>query len=171
MLFPRTYNVLENSFNLASIVSKGISERKKVLRSMSKNFHETFGGEEIPLPSERSTGLVFAAVALIVAVFWRSDGTVLLVSGICAGAFLVVSLLIPKILRPLNVAWFGLGLILNRIVSPVVMFILFAIVIVPFGLVMQLVYDPLRKQLSEDHETLWMDKKAEDAPGSMLNQF
>ena len=138
---------------------------------MKKNFHETFAGDEIPLPSERSTGLVFAAVALIVAFFWRSNGTVVLVSGLCAGAFLTVSLLIPKVLRPLNIAWFGLGLFLNRIVSPIVMFIMFAVVIVPFGLVMQLRYDPLHKRRPEKQETLWKDKKDEDTQGSMINQF
>ena len=138
---------------------------------MTKNFHEAFGGESVPLPSERSTGLVFATVALIVALIWRSNDTVLLVSGVCAGAFLFVSLAIPKVLRPLNIAWFRLGMLLNRIVSPVVMFVLFAFVILPFGLVMQLFYDPLRKQRPDDHETVWVDKTAEGPPGSMINQF
>ena len=47
---------------------------------MNKRFHEKFTVDEVPLPSERSTGLVFTAVALIVAFFWRSSAIVLFVS-------------------------------------------------------------------------------------------
>ena len=41
--------------------------------TMAKNFHEHFERPELPLPPDRSTGLVFTAVALIVAYFWRTD--------------------------------------------------------------------------------------------------
>ena len=43
---------------------------------MSSNFHESYAGSEIKPPSERSTGLLFAAVAVIVAVLWRNSPTV-----------------------------------------------------------------------------------------------
>ena len=40
------------------------------------NFHESYTQSEIKPPSERSTGLVFGAVAVLVAVLWRSDAIV-----------------------------------------------------------------------------------------------
>ena len=40
---------------------------------MAKNFHENYAAGEIELPSERSTGLVFGAVAAIVALIWRNS--------------------------------------------------------------------------------------------------
>src|SRR5262245_45958403 len=43
---------------------------------MPTNFHESYAGGEIKPPSERSTGLVFAAMAAIVAVLWRHSPTV-----------------------------------------------------------------------------------------------
>ena len=49
-------------------------------RVMRKNFHESFAGGEGKGPSERATGLVCAAVALIVAVLWRNNLTVLWVA-------------------------------------------------------------------------------------------
>ena len=43
---------------------------------MSRNFHDSYAASEIKPPSERSTGLVFAAVAVIFAVLWRNSPTV-----------------------------------------------------------------------------------------------
>ena len=138
---------------------------------MSKNFHEQFGHEELPLPSDRSTGLVFAAVAAIVAWFWRADQTVMMVAlGIAAG-FVAVSLTVPSILRPLNIAWMKFALLLNKIMSPIIMLILFLITMVPFGLVMQLRYDPLRKQRKADDKSYWIERKRDGPTSSMTNQF
>lgn len=138
---------------------------------MAGNFHERYSAaEEVPLPSERSTGLVFAAVALIVAYFWRANSTVLIPALAVAAAFVATSLLAPHLLKPLNVAWFRLALLLNKIVSPIVMFVLFLIAIVPFGLVMQLRADPLRKRRS-GATSYWIDKKTDSVPTSMTNQF
>jgi hypothetical protein len=138
---------------------------------MSRNFHEGLAEGEVPLPSERSTGLVFAAVALIVAYFWRTNGTVLIVALGLATALVGVSLAAPALLKPLNVAWFRFGLLLNKIVSPVVMLALFAIVIVPFGLVMQLRADPLRKRRRPDARSYWIERDETTPKSSMANQF
>lgn len=138
---------------------------------MSRNFHESRAEGHVPLPSARSTGLVFAAVALIVAYFWRTHGTVLVVALGLAVALAGVSLLRPSLLEPLNVAWFKFGLLLNKIVSPVVMLVLFAIVIVPFGLVMQLRADPLRKRRRPDAKSYWIERDDSTPKSSMANQF
>jgi hypothetical protein len=52
-------------------------------------------------------------------------------------AFVVVALVRPGLLGPLNRLWFKLGMLLHRIVSPVVMGVLFYLVITPFALVMR----------------------------------
>jgi hypothetical protein len=139
---------------------------------MAKNFHESFGAAEIKLPSDRSTGLVFAGVALIVAALWRNDETVLLVSLGIAGVLVVTSLLVPTLLRPLNILWFRFGMLLHRVVNPLVMFIIFAFVFLPGGLLMRLWHDPLRSRRAPDGASYWIDRKAEKtAPQSMTNQF
>lgn len=138
---------------------------------MSRNFHESLAENPVALPSERSTGLVFAAVALIVAYLWRANATVVLVALGLAVALAGVSLISPSLLRPLNVAWFKFGLLLNKIVSPVVMLALFAVVIVPFGLVMQLRADPLRKRRKPDAKSYWIERDDSTPKSSMANQF
>lgn len=137
---------------------------------MTKNFHEQFSSDVRP-PSDRSTGLVFAAVALILAVVVRHDWRVAGAAAMAAAVLVAISLLAPRLLHPLNVAWFGLALLLNRIVSPIVMLTLFAVTIVPFGLVMQMRYDPLRKRRQAAAESYWIERKRSATPSSMVNQF
>ncbi|MEE9586920.1 MAG: hypothetical protein V3V97_02720 [Hyphomicrobiaceae bacterium] len=139
---------------------------------MKQNFHEHFLHEEVPPPSERATGLVFVAVALIVGVVFRNQpavwGTALAVAAILA----VVSFVAPAILTPLNLVWFRFSLLLNKVVSPVVMFALFSLVMVPFGLVMQLVRDPLIKSPAKGTPSYWKVREQEpEQQGSMTNQF
>jgi hypothetical protein len=138
---------------------------------MAKNFHEQYVADAGPLPSERSTGLVFTAVAVIVAYLWRSSPTVLATALLAAGGLLAVSLLAPYLLKPLNVAWFRLALLLNKIVSPLVMLAVFALAIVPFGLVMQLRRDPLRKHRRGDAASYWIERDQDGPVNNMANQF
>ena len=138
---------------------------------MSKNFHERFAEAPVALPSERSTGLVFAAVAAIVAVLYRSDPVVLTVALAAAALFAAVSLLVPRMLRPLNIAWFRFALLLGKIMNPIVMLVLFAITIVPFGLAMQLRHDPLRRRRRREAKSYWINRDNRGPPANMANQF
>lgn len=137
---------------------------------MGKNFHEHYERPELPLPPDRSTGLVFAAVALIVAWLWRADSTILYVSLAIAGALVAVSLFVPILLRPLNIVWMRFALLLSKVMNPIVMLLLFLVAIVPAGLIMQTRYDPLRRKRKPGAATYWIERKR-DANASMINQF
>lgn len=136
---------------------------------MSKNFHERYEQHELPLPPDRSTGLVFTVVALVVAYLWRADPTVLRVALGTAAVLCAVSLLAPILLRPLNIVWMKFALILSKVMNPIVMGVLFLIAIVPAGLIMQLVRDPLRKR-KPTGDTHWI-KREDSVPSAMTNQF
>lgn len=137
---------------------------------MSGNFHEQFSESATSLPSERSTGLVFAVVCALIAGFWVQNTVVFLFAGIAALFFVIVSLLWPRCLRPLNVAWMALARILSKIVNPIVMLILFVVLIVPAGLVMRLRYDPLKRKIGRSGNSYWVHCKRETNT-SMINQF
>ena len=139
---------------------------------MNRNFHELFSQGEVNPPSERATGLVFAAVATIVAVAWRDSPTVMWVAATIAALLLAASFLSPSLLRPLNLVWFQIGMLLHRIVNPLVMFVIFAVIFVPAGLLMRIWYDPLRSKRSNGTTTYWIDREGcGPAVGSMTNQF
>jgi len=134
------------------------------------NFHERFEREELPLPSDRSSGLVFTCVALVVAYLWRANGTAMWAAIAIAAGLLGISLLTPGFLRPLNIAWMRFAALLSRVMNPIVMLVLFAIAIVPAGLLMQLMRDPLRKRRNGNEMTYWIEREQSER-SSMINQF
>ena len=139
---------------------------------MRFNFHESYAGGVVKPPSERSTGLTFAAVAVIVAVLWRDSPTIPWVALGVAVILAAVSLIAPGLLKPVNILWFRLGLLLHRIVNPIVMFAVFALVFVPGGAIMRLWRDPLRSKRTTGESTYWIEREASaGSEGSMTNQF
>jgi hypothetical protein len=114
---------------------------------MTSSFHENFERPELALPPDRSTGVVFVVVALMVAYFWRSNALVLTIALGLALALAIVSFTVPLLLRPLNIVWMRFSVLLSRIMNPIVMLVLFALAIVPAGLIMQLMRDPLRRRV------------------------
>jgi len=139
---------------------------------MARNFHEGLRPSEIRPPSERSTGLVFAAVALLLAAIWRHHLAWAVSALVCAAVLAAFAFLAPQVLRPLNMLWFRFGLLLHKIVNPVVMLALFAIVFVPAGALMRLWHDPLRSRRKADEPSYWIERtEMERQEASMTNQF
>jgi hypothetical protein len=114
---------------------------------------------------------VFAAVALIAAYLWRAHWAVVFGSLGFAIALAGISLAAPMLLRPFNSIWFRFGLLLSKIVKPLVMSVIFAIVIVPCGIIMQLRSDPLRKRRQPDAESYWIECGQRTRTSNMAHQF
>jgi hypothetical protein len=127
------------------------------------------------LPSERTFGFVFTGIFLIVAGYlWLYDGKPVAIQAflVLAAAFLAFTLFMPIALRPLNKAWYKLGLLMGRVVSPIVLGILFFILITPIAIVMRLAgRDPLRLR-KQDVQSHWIDRAPPGpAPTSFKDQF
>ena len=138
-------------------------------------FHEDFSREgEVKAGSERALGIVFSAVFAIVGLLPLWDGgRVRVWALVVAGVFLVLALAVPASLKPLNRAWFRLGMLLNRVVSPVVMGFLFYLTVTPIALVMRLAgKDPLRLSFDRGSDSYWIVRDPPGpAPDTMQNQF
>jgi hypothetical protein len=137
--------------------------------------HESFERhEEVHGSSNRALGFVFGAVFLIIAVFpWFFGGGLRLWSLIVCGAFVGVALIAPGLLTPLNRAWTRLGLVLHKIVSPLVLGFMFYIVITPMGVVMRwLGKDPLRLRFDRGSTTYWLERNPPGPkPDTLSDQF
>jgi hypothetical protein len=138
---------------------------------MSKNFHEHYDLPEEALPSDRSIGFLFAAVAVIIAYVRRHEPAVAYSALGVAGILVGVSLIRPIALRPLNIVWMKIAQLMNRIVSPIIMGLLFVVVIVPAGFIMQMFRDPLRKRRKGSEASYWIEYEKRQTPPSMINQF
>jgi Saxitoxin biosynthesis operon protein SxtJ len=135
---------------------------------------EHSGHHEAKVESERSFGVVFSIVfAIIGAVPLLRGGELRLWALLVAAVFLGLGLLAPGILRPLNILWFRFGLLLGRIIAPVVISLLFFIAVTPTALIMRLLgKDVLSLRFDRTAKSYWIGRSKTGNPmGSMKNQF
>jgi hypothetical protein len=124
--------------------------------------------------SERGFGLVFSAVFLIIFLIPLIGHGVLHYWALAiAVIFAVIAFVAPRILKPLNTAWFKFGMLLGAIIAPLVMMIIFFLVVTPIGLLMRLFgKDSLRLKRSGNENSYWIKRvRDENNPSSMKNQF
>lgn len=128
---------------------------------------------EVEMGSERSFGIVFAVVFAIIA-FWPvlfHGGSVRLWALAVAAVFLVVAFAAPQVLKPLNRLWFLFGLLLSKIISPIVMGIIFFVTVTPIGLIRRMKNpDPLNQAFDADAPSYWITRDA-SAQTTMKKQF
>jgi len=139
--------------------------------------HESLTSEEVVKPpSEKSFGITFAVVFGLIAawLYWRKHVPIWpVVTGGAAVFFLAAGFLTPKLLRPLNLVWLKLGLLLHKIVNPIVMGLLFFVVFTPMGFIMRLAgKDPLKLKRDSAASTYWSPREPSSGiEPSMKNQF
>jgi len=142
---------------------------------MANQTHESYSRQEdTVLGSDRSFGLVMAAALSLLALinFWRV-GHAWPWTGASAAAFFVSACLFPAALRPLNWIWFQFGLLLHKVVNPIVMALVFFGTVLPTGLIMRaLGKNPLRLEWQRDANSYWIERRPPGpAPESMKDQF
>lgn len=139
------------------------------------SFHESLRREEaVQGPSDRSFGLTFAVVfALIGGASWLLDGAHALAWLGGAAVFLILALAAPGILAPLNRAWMKLGLLLHKIIQPVILALLYFVAITPVALLARLTgHDPLRLRFERQATSYWIERRPPGPdPQSLRNQF
>ena len=122
------------------------------------------------ISSNKSFGIVFFIFFLILATWPLIHGESLRVwSLIVASIFLFLGLINSKLLYPLNLIWMKFGELLGKIISPIVMGIVYFFVITPIGLLMRLMGKDLLKTKFNDSKTYWL--KREKNIGPMNSQF
>jgi hypothetical protein len=130
-----------------------------------------------PLPSERSFGFLFAAIFVLLAgygwliVRWAPSTLWGLVGA--AACFGFSAVLAPRLLAPLNRAWFQLGQLLGKVVSPIVLGAIFFLLLTPVSLVTRAFgRDELRLKRKSHQESYWIDRvPSGPKPESFKNQF
>ena len=126
--------------------------------------------DDVKIGSNRSFGIVFFAVFLIIAIYpLINSGELRLWSLIISIIFLVLGLVNSKILNPLNKYWFKFGIFLGKIISPFVMNIIFFLVVTPIGLLMRLLNKDLLNLKFNNSHSYWIEKT--EPKSKMKNQF
>ena len=126
--------------------------------------------KKIKTSSNKSFGIVFFTFFLIIAL-WPliNGGNIRIWSLVVSIVFLILGIINSKILTPLNILWFKFGLFLGKVVSPIVMGIIFFFVVTPTGIIMRLIGKDLLNLKKNNSNTYWIEKNNENS--SMKNQF
>lgn len=124
--------------------------------------------------SDRNFGLVFAVFFMIIALlpllhggggrFWAA---------VISFVFGIIALVVPSALTLPNRLWMMFGQLMHRIVSPVILVILFYSLITPIGLLMRLLgKDSLHLNFDKQTPSYWIERTPSGPlPESLKNQF
>lgn len=130
--------------------------------------------EHLTGSTDRTFGFVIAAFLSIIGLWPLAFGGVARVWALLpAAVFLVFALLRPKALSGLNRLWMRLGLLLNRIVSPLALGAVFFLTVLPIGAIMRLSgKDPLRLKYDAAAKSYWIPREPPGPdPQTLTNQF
>lgn len=128
----------------------------------------------IPLPSNKKFGLTFAVIFLLIAIFFMinlNQFISLIFLGL-SSLFIASAFILPKILYYPNLAWFYFGLLLGRVISPIILGIIFFIIITPVSIVSRLFGRDALFLKKVDKVSYWIDR-VPPGPGreTFNNQF
>ena len=126
--------------------------------------------DDIKISSNRSFGIVFFVVFFLIALYpLINNEDIRIWSLVISLIFLILGLINSRILNPLNKLWFKFGILLGKIVSPIIMGIIFFLVITPIGFIMRILGKDLLNLKFNSNKTYWIEKK--DPKSSMKKQF
>ena len=126
--------------------------------------------DDIQKGSNRSFGIVFFVVFFLIALYpLTNNEEIRSWSVIVSLIFLVLGLLNSKILSPLNKLWFRFGIFLGKIISPLIMGMIFFLVVTPIGFIMRLLGKDVLNLKYNKNKSYWIEKSGPKS--KMKNQF
>ena len=125
---------------------------------------------KIKISSNRSFGIVFFVVFLIIAIWpLLNDYEIRYWSLIISIVFFLLGILNSKFLTPLNKIWFKFGILLGHVISPIVMGLIFFLVVTPTSLLMKLFRKDILGIKKNRSKSYWIEKSG--PKNKMKNQF
>ena len=126
--------------------------------------------DDIKISSNRNFGIVFFIVFLLIALYPLIYSEEIRIWSILISLiFLILGLINSKILSPLNKLWFKFGILLGKIISPLVMGIIFFLVVTPIGILMKILKKDLLSLKYNKNKSYWIEKSGPKS--KMKNQF
>jgi hypothetical protein len=126
--------------------------------------------DETKVGSNKSFGIVFFVVFLLISFYpLLNSESIRLWSLIVSTIFLILGILNSNLLSPLNKLWFKFGIFLGKIISPIIMGIIFFLVVTPIGLIMRLFGKDVLNLRYNDYKSYWIKKTG--PKNKMKNQF
>lgn len=128
---------------------------------------------DIKLPSNKKFGYFFSAIFFIATGYFLhvESQTIGYIFAIASVFFITTTIINADLLRPLNKLWMHFGLLIGKIISPIVLGIIFFGLFTPYGIVMRLLgRDELRLQIQKN-KTHWVQRSKNTPQVNFKQQF
>ncbi len=115
-------------------------------------------------------GIILSIILIIYCVydFYINELQILLL--LFTLTLILVSLFKPSILNPITKIWVLLGITLGKIISPIVLGLVFFIVVTPTSLIRKIIVkDPINQKINKKLKTYWQKTNSYDT--NLKNQF
>ena len=114
-------------------------------------------------------GILFFILFLIIGLYpLKSGGTTKIWSLVLSSAFLIITIIRPNLLTFINRLWIQFGILLGKIISPLVMGLVFFFVVTPIGILIRMLKKDVMG-LKRGAPSYWINR--EDKVQSMKKQF
>ena len=114
-------------------------------------------------------GILFFVFFLIIGLYpLKSDGAIRIWSVLFSLVFLIITIIRPNLFTFLNKLWIKFGILLGRIISPIVMGLVFFCVVTPIGVLVRILKKDVMG-LKRGASSYWINR--EDKIQSMKKQF
>ena len=126
--------------------------------------------DNIKISSNKSFGIVFFIFFLIIALWpLLNKDAIRIWALIISLTFIVLTILKPYLLTPLNKAWAKFGIFLGNFISPIVMAIIFFVIVTPTGFLMRIISKDFLNLKKNDDKSYWI--KSSEVKSKMKDQF
>ena len=126
--------------------------------------------DDLKISSNRSFGIVFFIVFILIAFYpLINQEEIRIWSVLISLLFLILGIINSKILTPLNKVWFKFGIFLGKIISPIVMGLIFFLVVTPIAFLMRILNKDLLNLKFSKNNSYWIEKI--EPKSKMKNQF
>ena len=126
----------------------------------------------IKIGSEKNFGIVFSVFFAILAIyFYLKTKDFYTIIFFCTSLFfLFFSFVMPSIFKIPNLVWSKFGILLGMIVSPIILFLIFILLVTPIGLFMRFIgKDLLNEKTGKKYKSYWV--KRINQMNDMKDQF
>ena len=114
-------------------------------------------------------GILFFILFLIIGLYpLKSEGLIRIWSVVLSLVFLIITIIRPNLFTFINKLWIQFGILLGKIISPVVMGLVFFFVVTPIGILVRIFKKDVMG-LKRGANTYWINR--EDKLQSMKKQF
>ena len=128
---------------------------------------------EVKLPSNRKFGFFFTLIFLLATIYtyYLNSEILVYILGTLCGVFLIITITNADSLLSLNKLWMKFGILLGKIVSPIVMGMIFFGIFTPIAILMRLSGRDELRLCFKNKKTHWINRKPLEKFDLFNNQF